>query len=92
MHGIDERLGPGKGEPGEGVEKVVQIVRTRLDASGLEHTHFIISVGRPGRHKTQRPAALSADADFLREGIEPIERAGAEPPRPGAHGFEDRMV
>jgi hypothetical protein len=35
VQGVDARLGAREGEPGEGVEEIVQAVRPRLDAAGL---------------------------------------------------------
>jgi len=89
---IDQRLGPGKGEPGERVEEIVQVVRPRLDPAGFEEMHLVVRVGRSGRHEPHRVAARRADIQLARKMIQTLERAlGPQALEPGANRVEDRM-
>src|SRR6185369_4545917 len=44
MQGVDARLGARKGEPGEGVEPVVQALRAGRDAPRLEDADLVVRV------------------------------------------------
>src|SRR6185503_12746240 len=72
---IDQRLGPRKSEPGERVEKIVQVVRTCLYPSGLEEVDLVVGVGGCRRNKPDRLAACRAQIQLARQRVQPLERA-----------------
>src|SRR5688572_27122947 len=82
VHRIDARLAARKGEPDERVEEIVQVVRPRLDASGLIDFDLVVRVFRGGRDEVQRLAALRPDLLFRGEAIQRVQRPIDAEPRP----------
>jgi hypothetical protein len=79
MHRVDARLGLRKGEPREGIEPVVQVVRARGDAAGFGDLNLIGPLVCVRADELDRPTALRADAPLCGGAVQFFQRAQAEP-------------
>jgi hypothetical protein len=79
MQRVDARLGLRKREPGEGIEPVVQVVRTRGDAAGFGDLNLIGALVCDWADELDRLTALRADTPLCGGAVEFVQRAQAEP-------------
>jgi hypothetical protein len=86
---VDARLGEREGEPGEGVEPVMQAVGPGGDAAGLEDADFVLGILGAGRNEAHRLATFGAHAARFGESVEALQRPAAFEPRP--HRVENGM-